>query len=67
MLGPLLAMMRHPARIAGLSALQEFLEGGFASFAGIRDVDAFIEAINTRETALMEAIFSGDRAPFPDP
>src|SRR3981081_1342433 len=29
MLGPLLAMMRHPARAAGLSLLQEFLEGGF--------------------------------------
>ena len=67
MLGPLLAMMRHPARIAGLASLQEFLEGGFASFAGMRDVDAFLEAINTRETALMEAILSGDPAPFPDP
>jgi len=66
-LRPLLSMMRHPARIAGLSALQEFLERGFASFAGIRDVDAFLETIDTRETALMEAIFAGARAPFPDP
>jgi hypothetical protein len=66
-LGPLLALMRHPARIAGLAALQEFLEHGFASFAGMRDVDAFLDAIDTRETALMEAIFGGDRAPFPDP
>src|ERR1700694_5273270 len=48
-------------------ALVGKLEGGFASFAGMRDVDAFLEAINTRETALMEAIFAGDRAPFPDP
>jgi hypothetical protein len=67
MLGPLLAMMRHPARAAGLSALQEFLEGGFASFAGMRDVDAFLEAIDARESAVMEAMFSGNRAPFPDP
>jgi hypothetical protein len=66
-LRPLLSMMRHPARIAGLSALQEFLERGFASFAGIRDVDVFLKAIESRETALMEAIFSGNRAPFPDP
>jgi hypothetical protein len=66
-LGPLLAMMRSPARIAGLSSLQEFLEGGFASFSGMRDVDNFLEAIATRETALMEKIFSGNRAPFPDP
>lgn len=67
MLRPLLSMMRHPARAAGLSSLQQFLEGGFASFAGMRDVDAFLEAIHTREMALMAAIFSGDRAPFPDP
>lgn len=67
MLRPLLTMMRHPARIAGLSALQEFLERGFASFAGMRDVDTFLKAIDKRETALMESIFSGDRAPFPDP
>jgi hypothetical protein len=67
MLRPLLSIMRHPARAAGLSSLQKFLEGGFASFAGIRDADAFLEAIHTRETALMEAIVAGDRAPFPDP
>jgi len=67
MLRPLLTMMRHPARIAGLSALQEFLERGFASFAGMRDVGLFLETIDKRETRVMEAIFSGDRAPFPDP
>ncbi len=66
-LGPLLAMMRQPARLAGLLALQEFLEAGFASFAGIRDVENFLQAIAARETALMEEIFSGKRAPFPDP
>lgn len=66
-LGPLLSMMRQPARLAGLSALQEFLEAGFASFAGIRDVDNFLEAISVRETALMNEIFSGNRSPFPDP
>ena len=67
MLRPLLLMMRHPARAAGLAALQEFLEGGFASFAGMREVDAFLKAVDNRETTLMEAMFSGNRAPFPDP
>lgn len=67
MLRPLLFMMRHPARAAGLAALQAFLEGGFASFAGMRDVEPFLNAIDKRETALMEAIFSGNRAPFADP
>jgi hypothetical protein len=66
-LRPLLAMMRRPARVAGLSALQEFLERGFASFSGMRDVDFFLGTIDKREAALMQAIFDGDRAPFPDP
>jgi hypothetical protein len=66
-LRPLLAMMRRPARLAGLSTLQEFLERGFASFAGIRAVGTFLDTIDRRETALMEAIFAGDRAPFPEP
>jgi hypothetical protein len=67
MLRPLLALMRRPARMAGLSALQEFLERGFASFSGMRDVDVFLETIDKRETALMRAIFDGDRVPFTDP
>jgi hypothetical protein len=66
-LRPLLAMMRGPARMAGLSTLQEFLERGFASFSDMRDVEVFLETIDKRETALMLAILKGDRAPFPDP
>ena len=38
-----LAMMRQPARLAGMAALQDFLERGFAAFramGGARDVPA---------------------------
>jgi hypothetical protein len=29
--------------------------------------DEFLATVETRETALMNAIFDGDRAPFPEP
>ena len=59
--------MRRPARVAGLSALQTFLEHGFAGFAAMHGADEFLATIDSRETALMAAIFAGDEAPFPDP
>ena len=62
-----LRLMRRPAKVAGLSALQDFLERGFTSFGGMRGADQFLATIKARETALMEAIFAGDREPFPDP
>jgi hypothetical protein len=62
-----LAMMRRPARVAGLGSLQAFLERGFNAFASMHGADAFLATIQTRESALMEAVFAGDRAPFPDP
>ena len=62
-----LAAMRHPARAAGLSALQAFLERGFGAFRAMRGAGEFLVTVQTRETALMNAIFAGERAPFPDP
>jgi len=62
-----LAAMRQPARVAGLSALQDFLERGFAAFRQMRGADEFLATVETRETALMNAIFDGDCAPFSDP
>jgi len=61
------AAMRMPARVAGLNALQRFLERGVAGFASMRGATEFLDTIDTRETALMNAIFAGDDAPFPDP
>ena len=62
-----LAAMRKPARAAGLSALQGFLERGFAAFRQMEGADEFLATVETRETALMNAISEGDRAPFPEP
>jgi hypothetical protein len=62
-----LTLMRKPARAAGLASLQHFLERGFASFAAMRGADEFLATVDARETALMEEIFSGNAAPFPDP
>jgi hypothetical protein len=62
-----LAAMRIPARAAGVITLQKFLERGVAGFARMRGATEFLETIDTRETALMNAIFAGSNAPFPDP
>jgi hypothetical protein len=59
--------MRQPARVAGLSALQDFLERGFGAFRQMAGADEFLATVETRESALMNAIFDGDRAPFPEP
>ncbi len=59
-----LRMMRRPAQAAGLSSLQAFLETGFDTFADMsgkgQGAREFLALIKTRETALMEALFTGD-------
>ena len=62
-----LALMRVPARAAGLGTLQTFLERGVSAFARMRGATEFLAIIDTRETALMNAIFAGDDAPFAQP
>jgi hypothetical protein len=62
-----LVMMRQPARLAGLSTLHDFLERGFSAFQRMQGADTFLATIDARETALMDAIFDGATAPFPDP
>ena len=62
-----LAMMRQPARLAGLSALQDFLERGFAAFRGMDGAATFLATIHERETQIFEAIVEGATDPFPDP
>ena len=67
MLRAALAMMRQPARVAGLSALHDFLERGFESFAQMRGAAEFLATIQSRETVIHEAIAAGSDTPFPDP
>ncbi len=62
-----LMMMRHPARMAGMSTLQDFLERGFDAFHRMGGAEYFLETIRSRETEIMEAIIAGVSDPFPDP
>ena len=62
-----LKMMRQPARLAGLEALQHFLERGVGAFRRMRGAVEFLARIAARESALVESIFAGETAPFPDP
>lgn len=57
MLAATLRLMRAPARAAGLSRLQSFLERGFAAFASMRGAADFLGAIAANEQAVAEALF----------
>jgi len=52
-----LKMMRKPARLAGLSSLQQILERGFAAFAAMGDAKTFLTAIESRESTWMDNMF----------
>lgn len=63
LLGRLLGAMEGPARMAGLSAMHEFLDSGFRSFKAMKGADEFLRTVIGRETALMQRIWAGE----PDP
>jgi hypothetical protein len=59
----MLKMMRRPAEMAGLGALQSFMESGFDHFSGMAKngaVDAFLDAIRARESAWINQLFDAD-------
>lgn len=60
----LLRASRLPARAAGLSELQGFLERGFAAFEALDGAGEFLEAIGRREREASRRLFAGDRDPF---
>jgi hypothetical protein len=62
-----MVMMRQPARLAGLAVLHDFLERGFNAFRRMGGASKFLATIAARETALLDAVYGGDLAPFPDP
>lgn len=62
----LLRLARLPARAAGLSELQSFLERGFSSFGALPDASAFVDGIVEREQRVMERLFAADPDPFRD-
>ena len=64
MIGTTLKLMRAPARGAGLTTLQSFLERGFAAFRHMRGAEEFLATIAERETAIVARLFAGDPQPF---
>ena len=55
-----LRLMRGPAQVAGMGALQTFLESGFDTFRAMRGAGEFLATVQRREEALAAALFSGD-------
>jgi multidrug efflux pump subunit AcrA (membrane-fusion protein) len=52
-----LRLMRGPAHMAGLGALQSFLEAGFDTFRAMRGAADFLSTVRQREEALAQALF----------
>lgn len=57
-----LRLMRGPARAAGLSRLQDFLERGVDAFRSMRGSHMFLATIAEREQSLADALFDLDVA-----
>ncbi len=64
LIGHLLRMSRIPARAAGLSELQSFLERGFEAFRALGGSGPFVNEIAARELSVSERLFAGDPDPF---
>jgi len=64
LVGRTLKLMRHPARVAGLSDLQDFLERGFEAFRQMRGADEFLQLLRQRELEIARRLFSGEAQPF---
>lgn len=60
MLRGMLHMMRRPARLAGLSELQAFLERGFDTFKAMGGAEFFLGLVAQRETDWAQVLFAGD-------
>lgn len=55
-----LRLMRGPATLAGLGALQNFLESGFDTFRAMRGATEFLSTVRQREDTLARGLFQGD-------
>lgn len=60
----LLRGMRQPARLAGLGALQDFLERGFRAFRHMEDPGEFLDTIDQREIRILDRIYARHPDPF---
>jgi hypothetical protein len=59
-----LTLMRRPARLAGLEDLQDFLERGFRAFRDMDGAQEFLALIHSRESEILNRLFSGAARPF---
>ena len=59
MIGVTLRAMRAPSRLAGIGALQAFLEKGFQTFSALEDVDEFLSEIERRMEDIFRRIYRG--------
>ncbi|HEY8880424.1 MAG TPA: hypothetical protein VIN03_22835 [Roseateles sp.] len=57
-----LKLMRGPAQMAGLGALQAFLESGFDTFRAMRGAGEFLSTVRQREDTLARALFRDEAA-----
>jgi hypothetical protein len=62
-----LRLMRLPARAAGMTQLQQFLEAGFDTFGNMKGAEEFIDIVGDRERALASAMFSAVPESATDP
>jgi hypothetical protein len=62
----LLRASRFPAKAAGLSELQGFLERGFGAFEALGGAGEFLESIGHRERQASRRLFEGHPDPFGD-
>lgn len=60
----LLRASRLPAKLAGVSELQAFLERGFTAFEALGGAADFLARIGEREHAASRRLFAGDADPF---
>lgn len=60
----LLKISRLPARAAGLSDLQSFLERGFSAFRDLGGAQTFLSEITRREREVSRRLFAGHPQPF---
>jgi hypothetical protein len=55
-----LRLMRGPAQMAGLGALQGFLESGFDTFRAMRGASDFLSTVRQREDTFARALFRNE-------
>jgi len=64
LIGGTLAMMRAPAKLAGLYELHQFLERGFTAFKQMKKPKLFVATIVERESEILRNLYAGKAAPF---